>query len=163
MHAFGLQRTQIDGVRPRLCRSSRCKYQEIKAETLISLLMFIIRSRAQVSSVHSKNKLMLYAFKRVSALIKSETGLLLLDLELIMNNITFTETKLSRRAYKECQSNEDQKNGIRAHTVLASWVQLQQFLKGIIPVLFNILCLHGVLLLTIATCGYIFGNVHVLP
>lgn len=76
-----------------------------------------------------------------------------------MNNITFTETKLSRRAYNECQSNENQKNGIRAHTVLASWVQL----KGIISVLFNILCLHGVLLLTIATCGYIFGNVHVLP
>lgn len=58
--------------------------------------------------------------------------MLLLDLELIMNNITFTETKLSRRAYNECQSNENQKNGIRAHTVLASWVQLQQFLKGII-------------------------------
>lgn len=80
-----------------------------------------------------------------------------------MNNITFTETKLSRRAYNECQSNENQKNGIRAQTVLASWVQLQQFLKGIIPLLFNILCLHGVLLLTIATCAYIFGNVHVLP
>lgn len=80
-----------------------------------------------------------------------------------MNNITFTETKLSRRAYKECQSSENQKNGIRAHTLLASWVQLQQFLKGIIPVLFNILCLHGVLLLTIAMYGYIFGNVHVLP
>lgn len=51
---------------------------------------------------------------------------------LLMNNITFTETKLSRRAYNECQSNENQKNGIHAHTVLASWVQLQQFLKGII-------------------------------
>lgn len=91
----------------------------------------------------------------MSALIKSETGLLMLDLELIINNITFTETKLSRRAYKECQSNENEKK-----TVLGSWVQL---LKGIIPVLFNILCLHGILLLTTATCGYIFGNVHVWP
>lgn len=58
-----------------------------------------------------------------------------------MNNITFTETKLSRRAYKECQSNENQKNGIRAHTVLASWVQLQQFLKGIIAV-YLIYCVY---------------------